>query len=142
MSANDVDCFYIRHYRGSSSGAYHGWSDWYVYTGDVSGAQPTYMTDILGRGVAIPQGTTANPVNLNDYVTVGTFYCSSTAIAQTIGNVPGSAGPFRLEVKHYIATSTVLQTLYKTTEPEKMYIRKKQSNAWTSWYVFTGTAVT
>lgn len=142
MSANDGDYFYVRHYRGSSSGAYHGWSEWYIYKGDAVGATPAYLADIYGRGTAIPQGTTANPVSLNDYVDVGTYYCSSTAIASSLSNVPGTAGPFRLEVKHYIATSTVLQTLYKTTEPEKMYVRKKQSNAWTSWYVFTGTAVT
>lgn len=141
FSANDQDIFYVRHYRGTSSGVYQGWSEWYEYKGTAQGGTPDYMTDILGRGMAIPEGTAQDPVSLDDYTSVGTYYCSSTAIAQTIGNVPGSAGPFRLEVKHYIATSTVMQTLYKTSEPESIYLRKKQSNAWTGWYVFTGTAL-
>lgn len=141
LSANDQDIVYVRHYRGTSSGVYQGWSEWYEYKGTAQGGTPGYMTDILGRGTAIPGGTQDAPVSLDKYTSVGTYYCSSTAIAQTVGNVPGTAGPFRLEVKHYIATSTVMQTLYKTTEPEKMYTRKKQSNAWTGWYVFTGTAL-
>lgn len=142
LSANDQDMYYVRHYRGTSSGAYHGWSEWYEYKGTAQGGTPDYMTDILGRGTAIPEGTQDTPVSLDDYVDVGTYYCSSTAIAQTIGNVPATAAPFRLEVKHYIATSTVMQTLYKTSEPENIYLRKKQSNAWSSWYVFTGQVVT
>lgn len=141
QSANDQDIFYIRHYRGTSSGVYHGWSEWYEYKGTVQGGTPDYLTDIYGRGTAIPEGTAQDPVSLDDYTSVGTYYCSSTAIARTVGNVPGTAGPFRLEVKHYIATSTVMQTLYKTTEHESIYLRKKQSNAWTGWYVFTGTAL-
>ena len=142
LSANDQDIIYIRHYRGTSSGVYQGWSEWYEYKGTVQGGTPDYLTDIYGRGTAIPAGTVEVPVTLDDYTTLGTYYCSSTATAGTIGNVPGTAAPFRLEVKHYIATSTVLQELYKTSEPENVYRRKLQSGTWSSWYLFTGTVVT
>lgn len=141
LSANDQDIMYVRHYRGTSSGVYQGWSEWYVFAGTAQGGTPDYMVDILGRGTAIPAGTQDAPVSLDDYTSIGTYYCSSTVIAGTIGNVPASASPFRLEVKHYIATSTVMQTLYKTAEPENIYIRKLQSGTWSSWYVFAGTAV-
>lgn len=142
LSANDQDIVYIRHYRGTSSGVYQGWSEWYEYKGTAQGGTPDYLSDIYGRGEAIPAGTVEVPVTLDDYKTLGTYYCSSTATAGTIGNVPGTAAPFRLEVKHYIATSTVLQVLYKTSEPEKIYQRKLQSGTWSSWYIFTGTALT
>ena len=142
LSANDQDIFYVRHYRGTSSGAYHGWSEWYEYKGTVQGGTPDYLSDIYGRGTVIPAGTAEAPVSLDDYKSIGTYYCSSTANAGTIGSVPATAAPFRLEVKHYIATSTVLQTLFKTTEPEKIYTRNYRNNAWSSWYVFEGTAVT
>lgn len=141
MSANDDDMVYIRHYRGTSSGSYHGWSAWYEYKGTIQGGTPDYLTDIYGRGTVIPAGTQEAPVSLDDYKSVGSYYCSSTANAGTIGNVPGTAAPFRLEVKHYIATSTVRQELYKTTEPDNIYTRTYKSNEWSDWYVFTGTIV-
>lgn len=87
---------------------------------------------------------TANS-DLNDYDDPGVYYCSSSAICQTLANSPYSQGiwidgttGFRLEV--YITTGTGygLQILYTHNVVQRTYIRALNGSIWRAWHRIVG----
>ena len=115
---------YIRKWRGSSN----GWTQW-------------FRIPIAYDDLQMPLNSFSGSIDLNNYQGanyIGT-YRATTGASSNITNQP-SSGPFILFVRGLFNTTTFQQEIRYTNEPDKIYIRNYNSG-WSSWYVFTGTAV-
>lgn len=98
-------------------------------------------SDIFGLGTAIATGD-----NLDNYKTLGVFYCSTAGIAASLYNCPSSY-TFRLEVKTTNGSARFLQTLYEAVPSGSLagqiavYRRAFTASGWGSWYKFEGIVV-
>lgn len=80
------------------------------------------------EGVAIPSGA-----NLNNYTTVGKYYCSSSTIAGTITNKPFNAiSNFSLTVEN-LGGGMIHQTI-KDQYYHSVSYRVYNNSSWTGWY--------
>ena len=99
------------------------------------------ISDFFGLGTAIASGD-----DLDNYKTIGVFYCSTAGIAASLFNCPSSY-TFRLEVKTTNGNARFLQTLYEAVPSGSLagqiavYRRAFTASGWGSWYKFEGTVV-
>jgi hypothetical protein len=101
---------------------------------------------IGGYGGAMINGkqiiTDSQPVyeysNLNDYQSVGFYYCPLSAEAQTITNCPTNRAFSLLVEKHAGVKQTL--TEYDTTGARTLF-RNYYNGTWGGWYKYTATAV-
>lgn len=99
------------------------------------------ISDVFGLGTAIASGD-----NLDNYKTLGVFYCSTAGIAASLFNCPSSY-TFRLEVKTTNGSARFLQTIYEAVPSGSLagqiavYRRAFTASGWGSWYKFEGTVV-
>ena len=86
---------------------------------------------MLRGGISIPENA-----DLNDYTTVGNYYCNSSAIVQTIQNIPplndflGIA--FTLKVEMGTGTSSPIQT-YREYRNGNIATRTFINGSWKAW---------
>lgn len=98
-------------------------------------------SDIFGLGTAIASGD-----DMDNYKTLGVFYCSTAGIAASLYNCPSSY-TFRLEVKTTNGNARFLQTLYEAVPSGSLagqiavYRRAYTASGWGNWYKFEGTVV-
>lgn len=86
------------------------------------------------RGTEITAGT-----DLNDLTTYGTYYCSGSSIAATLGHCPVTGSGFVLQV---YSTGNRIEYLYPVSASNsKFYWRCRTSNTWQDWFVVEGTPV-
>lgn len=81
--------------------------------------------------------------DLND-CKVGIWFCQNTETAQAISNAPMGAAAqagFRMESVQMTESERYLQTVWYAGVPDKMYVRMYSSAGWTSWVVYSGTAI-
>jgi hypothetical protein len=90
------------------------------------------LTDNKQEKNAINSGTT----NFDDIKVGGTYFSGNVGTSQ---NAPTS-GYFFLNVING-ASDSILQEAYRLNNPDKVYRRQFITNAWSAWYVFTGTVV-
>ena len=94
---------------------------------------------IFGAGTQI-KGSSSVHENLNNYKTVGNYYCLNSEYTGYVDNVPITGSGFKLIVEN-VTDSTYRQTCYKPTDASRFWVRTFSNNAWGSWYVFTGEIV-
>lgn len=96
------------------------------------------MDNVYGYGNAITSNS-----NLNDYTHPGSYYCQNATVAGSLTNTPISNAGFRLVVESLTNTDVrFIQTIYANGNDGAFYQRKQTSQGMSSWYKFTGTAVT
>ena len=104
-------------------------------TNDYTDADKTIVSTVFGKGAELEEGD-----DLDDITDNGAYYATvSTAI--TLDNTPVTNSAFRLEVTA-VSTSHFIQKLFPAPMAGDIYIRSCDSSVWSSWYVFSGTAVT
>lgn len=96
------------------------------------------MQQAYGDAILIPANS-----DLNNYTTPGLYY-ALVADVPTITNTPYNATGLRLVVeKNTPSGAAVFQTIYPTSRTHlEFYRRIYEGGSWSSWYKFTGTAVT
>ena len=86
---------------------------------------------LLRGGISIPENA-----DLNDYTTVGNYYCNSSAIVPTIQNIPPlidfSGIAFTLKVEMGAGTSSPIQT-YREYRNGNIATRAFISGSWKAW---------
>lgn len=75
--------------------------------------------------------------NLNDYQTLGCYYCTTTP-SQSVGNNPVPGTAFTLQVMER-SNNGVTQILFSGANA--IYVRTSNLGVWTAWYKFDGVAV-
>lgn len=86
---------------------------------------------LLLGGISIPESS-----DLNDYTTVGNYYCNSSAIVPTIQNIPPSIDfaniAFTLKVELGAGTANPIQT-YREYRNGNIATRTFISGSWSAW---------
>lgn len=100
------------------------------------------ISDVYGRGKAIPAGTDDAPVSLDDYKTPGCYFCPNSTVAATITNIAEGGSGFKLIVENTVTNAAITQTFYKAARSDYFFKRSFYNGSWTSWYKYTGTEVT
>lgn len=90
----------------------------------------TYIKDV---GYTISSNT-----NLNDITDIGTYFCSSSSIAQTLLNCPTTVS-FTMQVINRTRLRK-MQIIYN--DSSNIFIRNETPNGYSSWYKFNGVEVT
>lgn len=101
---------------------------------DYTDTDKTIVEGLYGHGIDLESGD-----DLNDITDAGTYYANLTAAVQ-ISNTPVSSSEFRLEVST-VTRLKVLQKILPLPFTGNIYYRSYDGSVWSSWYVFTGTAV-
>ena len=101
---------------------------------DYTDTDKTIVEGLYGHGIDLESGD-----DLNDITDAGTYYANLTAAVQ-ISNTPVSSSEFRLEVAT-VTRLKVLQKILPLPFTGNIYYRSYDGSVWSSWYVFTGTAV-
>lgn len=100
-------------------------------THDVEDAR----VNTLLPGTALSSGT-----DLND-LTLGRYYCNTSAIAASLGHTPITGSGFVID--HLTTAGNAKQILYPISQTAAhIYSRSRTSSGWGSWYRFEGTPVT
>lgn len=104
------------------------WSNWYTFSDDAT---------LFNRIIAIQ--TLNNGDNLDECEDIGTY--ASVSSDNNYINAPGDlTSTFRMNVTPFNTSSNRMQIIY-TSAGRYIYMRCKLSSGWTSWYKYTGTAV-
>lgn len=104
------------------------WSKWYVFSDD-----DTFFNRLIGIQ------SLKNGDNLDDCEDIGT-YASISSDNSYINAPEDLTSTFRMNVTPFNTPSNRMQIIYASSA-RSMYIRCKLSTGWTSWYKYTGTAV-
>jgi len=88
---------------------------------------------VIARYLNIPAKGISNGEDLNNYTTVGTYFCDSGAIASSLSNCPIST-VFRMEVSKGNNGNYTIQTITQTgTNPPTYYVRMLVTSTWGAW---------
>lgn len=80
--------------------------------------------------------------SLNDFYVQGVYYSGSSAITNSLSNCPVSGSGFTMLVMMLdTASSASSRRVQVIFAGQDIYVRRRDTSAWTSWYRFTGTAV-
>lgn len=82
---------------------------------------------LLTGGTAIPYSA-----DLNDYRTIGNYYCASSTTAATVAHSP-TPNAFILKVEHSTGTGYPCQVLREYSTGAMYYRYYTSSNTWTAW---------
>ncbi len=86
------------------------------------------VTNTFGKGTSIPSGA-----DLDTYRTIGKYYASSNALAQSLLNCPTSQN-FMMYV--FVRTSDGTQSQMIIDLNGKLYLRSRSSSAWRDWVTY------
>ncbi|MBR4362953.1 MAG: hypothetical protein IKP42_09540 [Ruminococcus sp.] len=103
--------------------------------------RPNTVDAVFGPGTEII-GTDAEHQDLDNYTSLGVYFCRNSTNAGYVDNKPVGGSGFRLTVENISGTNTFRQTFIKPTDPSKIYVRHYSTSAWSAWYVFEGTQET
>lgn len=116
---------------------------WFSYPNEARLAEVVYGT---GVEIVLDQETPANN-DLDKFRTPGVYYSAGYNTSSQLTHCPFTAYGFRLEVRA-VGTARCTQFLYPMTrqsthtgEGEFYYRQYGTDSNWTTWYKFTGTAV-
>lgn len=138
---NGGENFYIRY---NQSGSWYGWKR-VIDTGDLplsvanGGTGATTATAACANLKAFDLGVNAaNAIasgdNLDNYKTVGTYFCATNAIAQNLTSCPTTRA-FKMIVMYSISSAYLLQIIYDY-RGEAMWQRWYNST-WSPWYKYS-----
>lgn len=101
---------------------------------DYTDGDKEIVEGLYGHGIDLEDGE-----DLDDITDAGTYYASLSVAAQ-LDNTPVTSSDFRLEVSA-VTRLKVLQRILPLPVTGNIYYRSYDGSVWSSWYVFTGTAV-
>ncbi len=78
--------------------------------------------------------------DLNDYQTMGKYACASGSIASSLSNCPVSVA-FVMFVLQTPNNNYTIQVLLSIRSPWDLYVRRREIEAWSSWYKASMTVV-
>ena len=102
-------------------------------TSDINKAMSTATQEALNQKLNIPQSI-PNNANLNTYQTAGMFYCSTSASAKTISNLPNQEA-FSLLVERSAGVTQTFTNYNSTniTSGLKCWKRMYSNGTWSNW---------
>lgn len=76
---------------------------------------------------------------MNDYNTPGSYYCNSSAIAETVKNAPVNILAFTLKVEYSTGNANVCQT-FRYYESGITAYRVFRAGVWSPYFYFEGNS--
>ena len=116
--------------RAYNANGNNTWSDFVYFSDDAT----------LFAGTAIKSGD-----DLNDYITPGIYYSSSSGVSGTLINIPDenakTSGFSLLVLPTSEPNGTVSQTIIRGSLSSTIYTRSKNSSGWQPWYKYLGERI-